>query len=316
MNATKQIKIKKPSNLSAFFICLIIATALWMLQSLNTVYTQRFKIPVEFSNYPQNKTCLNELPKELQVSVKTTGLKLLLISLNEPFPVLKVDFNEVRSDVNRNRFYLSSNNSKIQKLFNIKTEIKQVYPDTIAFINKSGTQKEVYVKVPLNVSFAQGYTASEVKIEPSFVFVNGEAKDLELIDTLYTNPVFLNGLGSDYTKNIFINNTNPKIVLSSNAVQLSIIVNKLVEREITLPIKIEDRDNSFEYSLFPAKVKVRYTSTSEKNSKADTLQLKAYVNTKKGTASKLLVNVAPLASDITIMSIEPREVEFLIIKKK
>ncbi len=116
MNLTKQIKIKKPNNLSAFFICLLIATALWLLHSLNTVYTQRFKIPVEFTNYPQNKTCISELPKELQVSVKTSGMKLLLISLNEPFPLLKIDFNEVRSDLNRNKFYLSSKNSKILTL--------------------------------------------------------------------------------------------------------------------------------------------------------------------------------------------------------
>lgn len=316
MNTIKQIKIKKPSNLSAFFICLIIATALWMLHSLNTVYTQRFNIPVTFTNYPQNKTCLNELPKEIQVSVKTSGLKLLLIGLNEPFPSLTIDFNEVRSDLSRNKFYLSSNNSKIQKLFNVKTEIKQVYPDTIAFVNKSGAQKQVFVKVPLNIKYAQGYSASDVKVDPSFILVNGESKDLDLIDTLYTSPVFLTGLSSNYDKTIFIENINPKLILSANAVQLSIAVNKLVEREAYLPIKIENKEVKYDYSLLPSKVKIKYTLASGKNQKTDSLLFKVFVNAKQKSNNKLPVNVIALTNDVTLMDFQPKEVEFLIFKQK
>jgi len=316
VDATKQIKIKKPSNLSAFFICLLIATALWLLHSLNTVYTQRFKIPVEFTNYPQNKTCLSELPKELQVSVKTSGMKLLLISLNEPFPLLKIDFNEVRSDLNRNKFYLSSNNSKIQKLFNIKTEIKGIYPDTIAFANKFGTQKEVFVKVPLNIKYAQGFTASDVNVNPGFVLVNGDAKDLELIDTVYTEPVFLNGINADVNRNIFIKNSNSKLVLSTNAVQLSISVSKLVGQEIVLPIQVENKEDGYDYSIFPSKVKIKFTATLDKKSIPDSLLFKVYVNSKQKKNNKLPVNVSALDNNITIMSIEPKEIEFLMIRKK
>jgi len=280
------------------------------------VYTKRFKIPVEFTNYPQNKTPASELPKELLVSVKTSGMKLVLISLNEPFPLLKIDFNDVRSDLNRNKFYLSSNNSKIQKLFNIKTEIKAIYPDTIAFINKFGTQKEVFVKVPLNIKYAQGFNASDINVNPSFVLINGEEKDLELVDTIYTDPVFLNGINNDVNKNVFINNLNPKLVLSANAVQLSITVSKLIEREIVLPIKIENREEGYDYSIFPSKVKIKFTSTFDKNSIADSLLFKVFVNSKQKKNSKLPVNVSVLDKNITIMSTEPDEIEFLMIRKK
>jgi len=316
VNTTKQIKINKPNKLSAFFICIIIATILWLLHSLNTVYTKQFAIPVEFINYPHHKMMINEAPKELSVSVKASGLKLFLIGLNEPFSALQVDFNDTKSNQSRNRFYLSSNIGNIQKLLKLKADIKSVYPDTIAFINSAGTQKEVAVKVPLFIKYAQGYVATSVKIEPNKVLINGEEADIQNIDTLYTSPIYLNNLKSNFSKNVSISNSNSRIVLNKNTVELTISIDKLIEREVTLNLHIENEEPTFKYVLFPSKVKLKLTTSFNKLSDIDTTILKANVNLKQKKNNKLPVNLSSMPSGINIIDYYPKEVEFLIIKKK
>lgn len=311
--ANQHINTKKPNKLSAFFICLLVATLLWLLHSLNTVYTKQFSVPVEFRNYPQNKVMV-EIPKDIKVSVKASGLKLFMLGLTEPFPTLKVDLNDVKRDAAGNKFYLSSNISEIKKLFRFKAEIRRLQPDTILFINNMGTQKEVPVKIPLSITYERGYTAKLIKLDPSRVYITGEAADLETIDTVYTSPLSLTDQKTDHIRMLNLVNPGERIALSTNAVQLTINVGKLVENEMNIPLKIENGDKNFSYSLFPSKIKVKYSGVFGESG-ADTSLLKVYVDMNRRQNNKLGVSVKLLSDHITVLSFEPKEVEFLMIKK-
>lgn len=313
MNANKNIKQKKPSKLSAFFICLLVATFLWLLHSLNTVYTKHFSIPVEFKNYPQNKLMI-EIPKDIKVSVKASGLKLFMIGLTEPFPVLRIDLNDVKSDASRSKFYLSSKMSEIKKMFQFKADIRRIQPDTISFINNEGTQKEVPVKVPLRINYAKGYTNKLITIDPAWVVITGEAADLEGIDTIYTSPLSLNDQRADIVKTLSLINPNNKIALNSTVAHLSISLGKLVEKEISIPIKLENADEHYKYSFFPSKVKVKYSAVFGESG-ADTSLFRVFVDLSQRKNNKLSVNMKLLSENITVLSFEPKEVEFLMIKK-
>lgn len=314
MASNQHMNQKKPNKLSAFFICLILATFLWLLHSLNTVYTKQFSVPVEFRNYPQNKVMI-EIPKDIKVSVKANGLKLFMLGLTEPFPMLKIDLNEVKGDATRNKCYLSSNISEIKKLFRFKAEIRRLQPDTIVFINNVGTQKEVPVKVPLHINYAKGYTAKLIKVEPVRVYITGEAADLETIDTVYTSPLSLNDQRTDHVRMMDLVNPGERIALSTNAVKLSVSVGQLVENEMSIPIKVENGDKNFAYSFFPSKIKVKYSGVFGESG-ADTSLLRVYVDPSQRNKNKLSVNVKLLSDHITVLGFEPKEVEFLMIKKK
>lgn len=316
MNQLKEIKIKKPNKLSAFFICLIIASALWLLHSLNTVYSEQFDIPIEFINYPHNKLMANEVPKSLKVTVKASGLKLLLISLNKPFALTILDFNDIKSDLNKNRFYLSSAGKQIQQGFKFKTEVKAVYPDTIAFITKAGTQKEVPVKLQLSVNYAQGFTGSSILVEPYTVMVNGEENDLKLIDTIYSEPVHFNQLKSSINEKVNLLNSNNNIVLSKANVDLKITVDKLVEKEITLNISVSNTEKNYKYALFPSKVKLKLTTALNNFQHLDTASFKAVVDIHQKRSNKVPVKLSLVPKDVHVLSYEPNEVEFLMIKKQ
>ncbi|MBL7917527.1 MAG: hypothetical protein JNM96_03960, partial [Bacteroidia bacterium] len=174
MSNNLQIKLKKPNKLSAFFICLLISILLWLLHSLNTVYTKQYSIPVKFTNLPTDKQLMGELPNTIKLNIKASGLKLLFLQLQEPFSELELNFSQLKSDEQKNKFYISAALPLIKQHLNIKTDIKRIIPDTLIFSNKSGTHKEVFVKVPLMLKYSNGYNASEVTVEPAKIVINGD----------------------------------------------------------------------------------------------------------------------------------------------
>lgn len=314
MNAIKQIKLKKPNQLSAFFICVIIAIVLWLLHSLNTVYTKQFTMPVEFVNLPQNKFPAGELPKEVKVQVKASGLKLLLIGMNEPFKATPIDFNELKSDLGKNRFFISSNLSELQATLKFKSDIKGVYPDTIAFVNRKGTQKQVVVSVPLNLNYAPGFTSSKIKIDPERVLISGAENELKAIDTIYTLPVYLSDIKTNVSKLVNLNLKDKDLVCNTSQVKLEIEIDELIEKEFVLQVLPSTR-SEVQYNFYPSKVKVKVSMALSEYATIDTTGFRAYANVEQKMGDKLPVNLVNLPKNMHLLNYSPKEVEYLIIKK-
>lgn len=314
MNAIKQIKLKKPNQLSAFFICVIIAIVLWLLHSLNTVYTKQFIMPVEFVNLPQNKFPAGELPKEVKVQVKASGLKLLLIGMNEPFKATPIDFNELKSDLGKNRFFISSNLTELQATLKFKSDIKGVYPDTIAFVNRKGTQKQVVVSVPLNLNYAPGFTFSKIKIDPERVLISGAENELKAIDTIYTLPVYLSDIKTNVSKLVNLNLKDKDLVCNTSQVKLEIEIDELIEKEFVLQVLPSTR-SEVQYNFYPSKVKVKASMALSEYATIDTTGFRAYANVEQKMGDKLPVNLVNLPKNMHLLNYSPKEVEYLIIKK-
>ena len=107
-NASYSQKKLKPGKATAFFICIGIASLLWILQALNTVYNYTIEVPVTFINIPQNKKPLNQIPNHVSVDIKASGLKLFLVLANKPFKPLVIE---------RTKLYFNKRYNKFKKQF-------------------------------------------------------------------------------------------------------------------------------------------------------------------------------------------------------
>lgn len=308
---------KKPGKAKAFFICLLIASFLWWVHSLNTVYTYSLRIPVVFKNQPQNKKPLFQIPEHLLLDVKASGLKLTLILLNKPFKQLEIDFNTLKS-VNRNQNYvLSSSHLDFKSILNFETQIKHISPDTLYFSEKNGFQKNVPVKVPLYVKCQEGYGYKKPVINPAFVTMWGDSALISKIDTIFTQPLTLSNLNKNVNSQLELLKPNPMIYTSSGEASIFIEVARLIEQVITLPV--EDIHSSFQQrvNIFPSSVKVKFTSIQNSFNAEDTSLFKATIDSRKPNrdSKKCPVLLSTYPGHVTIMSVEPREVEILIFKK-
>jgi hypothetical protein len=308
---------KKPGKTKAFFICVLIASFLWLVHSLNTVYTYNLKIPVAFKNPPQNKKPLIQMPEFISLDVKASGLRLALILLNRPFKHLEIDFNSLKS-VNRDQNYiLSASNLNFKSVFNFETQIKHINPDTLYFSEKTGYQKNVPVKIPLYLKCKEGYGYKKPMISPTFVTIWGDTSAIDRIDTVYTQALTLSNLNTSVTTTLELLKSNQKVYTSSGEVSISIEVDKLVEQTITIPVK--DMHESFQrrVNIFPANIKVKFTCIQNAFNTQDTNLFRAIIDSDKinKQSKKCSVFLSTLPGNVTVMSIEPKEVEILIFRK-
>jgi len=308
-------KRKKPGKTTAFFICVGIATMLWVLQALNTVYTYTLTVPVVFKNLPQNKKPLTEVPNQLSVELKASGLKVLLVLANKPFKPVEVDFNTLKSINKQQNYVLNAGAINFKSSFKFETQIKHISPDTLYFSEKNGYQKNVPVKIPLFIKCSPGYGTKQPVINPAFVTIWGDTTDINQIDTIYTQPLNLVNVNKNYNSKLVIIKPNANISLSDDEVTTVIDVDRLVEHTVTLPVTVINAQNFKQVNIFPSKVKVKFTSVQNTFSISDTVLFRASINpTKVNGNNKCNVVLSTVPGNVNILNIEPNEVELLIIK--
>ncbi len=319
MNSSNQIlNKKKPSKTKAFFICIAISSLLWLFHSLNTVYTYTFKIPVNFKNIPQNKKPLIQIPDKLTIDIKASGLKLLLLMLNQSRKELDIDFNSLKA-VNKNQNYiLSSSQIDFNKVLKFDALIKHINPDTLYFTEKIGYQKNVPIKIPLYINCKEGFGYSKPRINPSFITIWGDTSIIKKIDSIYTNPLTLSNLSQSVSQTLKFIKPSENIYTNETEVNVSIDVSMLVEQTISIPINNNFNKINETTAIFPSRVKVRFTSIQNNINNEDTLLFKASINSSKINLknNKCIVFLSTLPGNVTVMSIDPKEVEILNIKNK
>lgn len=311
------IKIKKPGKTTAFFICLLVAAFLWIVRALNTTYNYTLKIPVEFRNVPQNKKPLQNLPERLSIDIKASGLKVILILASKPFAPLVIDFNDLKSVNKQLSYVLSSGAIKLRPSTRFDAQITHVSPDTLYFTQKSGYHKVVPVKPVLTIKCAPGYAHNAPEFSPSFISITGDSNSIKTIDTLYTQNYQVNNVSASFQRQLEIIKPSTEIFLDNTRIDLKVQVDRLSEKIISIPIEVNA--NAIEYKsihLYPSKVEVKYTTLQSSQQEIVPSMFKAGIDLKSaGKSSRAPVVLTTVPGGVNIISINPAEVEFLIIKK-
>ena len=57
-------------NIISYLICVVIASSVWLLNSLNKEYSTVLTYPLKYSNLPEDKYSISELPHQLKLEVQ------------------------------------------------------------------------------------------------------------------------------------------------------------------------------------------------------------------------------------------------------
>lgn len=305
-------------KLSAFVICLVISGFLWLSHRLNQTYYYSLNIPVKFVNLPANKTLLTELPEHLRFDIKTSGLKLFFVLLNKPFNEISIDFNSLKGDNKLHAFSISSGNINIRSATKINVDVKKISPDTLFFASKIGITKNVAIKTIITATPEKGYVLSKPVISPSFITINGDSVSVNGIDSVSTMPLYLNQLNSNYSGKLALVRPSENVYLNFSEVNVNIQADKILEKEISIPISVQGAPPGSRLKLFPGKVKITYSSAKNDFTEITENSFKAVVNYNKNQkeSSRLPVELSVIPTQAKILSIEPTDVEFLVFKTK
>ena len=79
-----------------FLFFVFIASAFWILQTLNEEYETEVSIPLRFKNVPENVVFTSDIPQNLNLKVSDKGTVLVKYMLGQGLMPITLDFDEFR----------------------------------------------------------------------------------------------------------------------------------------------------------------------------------------------------------------------------
>jgi hypothetical protein len=293
----------------AYATSLALAILLWSLTKFSGTFTENFNINIHLNNIPQQYILKDQAYKPIQIKVRASGFRLLLLKLSS-YADHEIDFKDLK-ETNNNKF-----------IWLIPTTNTSLFPDYINNIAITWmSQSEISFKIHSKIK-------REVKIIPNFQTEQGI-----LVDSFLLNPstieVFFND-SSEITNSIStdlirIGEKDKSFELQwpdkkswewkdglEPQISTWIQCDKFTEKDFEIPIKHPNQA----IKLFPNKIHIKTsipTKKFEKVTNSDFLFELLPVDTHLATNS-LQVDLVKYPDFVKILNFEPKEIEYLEFK--
>lgn len=303
-----------------FFI--ILSVFLWFLIKLSKEgYTGEVNFPVIYKEVPANKKLLNQPLDHLKVTLRSQGFEILKYKIRSLRPI-EIDVS--RLDMSNGEHYTWNTQSKrsmISAQLGDNTEIVDIKPDTVHFNFSLIRSKKVkvYFKGKRQVSDFKTLYAEPV-ITPDSIMVAGSEEALRHLDSLFIKPISpsedVDSLNVEAELDI---PKNKDLEIVQAKVRVQALYTSLTEGKFEIPVKVLNLPRSYNITLFPNKVFVKYQLPLEDFSKVSKEDFSAYVdyNQIKSMESDRFLTVYMQSSPpyLKKLIIDPKQLEFIITEK-
>ena len=303
-----------------FLVCLFFSILFWVITEFNRTGIHRLSIPVKFTNIPSDKSLLGELPKNIELEVKGSGIRLFLLSLKkfrEPFIINLGGLKKVRE----NAYLIGAGNlSDLSGGFFQEVEIIKLSPDLVFFTNGKVYSKKIVVKPNVTIESELNNGLSVIsKCSPGVITLSGDSNVIKIIDTIFTEKIVIDQLGNNLSQKaglVFPDGIGENIFSSHNSVQLEILVEKLTESSFEVPVNVVNLPSGMKIRLFPERVKVTCQVGIKQFDKIDQSYFQAFVdfNEYKPGKNYLRIKMNKQQQGVLKLNIFPEKTEFLIQK--
>lgn len=305
---------EKSREFLIFLFFFVIASAFWLLQTLNSDYEAEFSIPVRLKDVPNNVVLTSEPPSELRIKVKDKGTVLLNYMLGKSFFPVNLDFDNYRGKNNHVRIYASEFEKKILNQLNASTHLLSVKPDTLEYIYATGKSKLVPVVLMGKVSADRQYYISDTIYKPDSVLVYAPANILDTITTAYTQRLELGNISDTLRLRVSLAKVRgAKFV--PNVVDLTFPVDIYTEKTVEVPLHGVNFPADKVLRAFPSKVQITFQvglSRFRKIKADDFLINVSYEELIKLGSDKYTVKLKATPRGVSHIRIVPAQVDFLI----
>lgn len=300
-----------------------IATVFWFLNELNNTFNTTISYPIKFTHLPNNKSLVNKLPEEIQLSINTDGYTILKYKLSPiSFPVSvnvekhsgNIDDVEIKQYKLQTRYIRKAINRQIPNYI----EIVDIFPDTINFEFANLITKKILIKPDITLEFRQECMLNgDVTFTPDSIEIRGPNTILDTLQAVYTkHHVFLK-LNKKIKQEITLKKIN-ELEYKDKKVKINIPVSKFTQLNFDLTVEAINVPDSLNLKTFPRKVKVScIVALSDYNKiKADDFIIEVdYLDIKHLLGGKLSLNLKHSPFQAKSISYYPEGVEFILDKK-
>ena len=306
--------------MAAYLVCVAIATGFWFLNALSKTYTVEIIAPVEYSNFPRNKTFTGNLPDNFEMTVRAHGFTILRHEFSFLFGPLSFDVNDMTNnrmlDNKRTSFAFPTRQFLNELSYQLSNDIEilSMTPDTLFFRFGKMTQKRVKVKPVVNINLKKQFQISgEKTTSPNTVVVNGPQSILDTLQFVYTKP--LEFAAVDQVINVKAEISPVKeLFFDPQSVELIVPVEEYTEAQQSVQVMLTDAPDNLKVKLFPARVKISFLVGLSRFSEIHPEDFKLSVNYAdiEGGQQRLRINVNSVPAFLYDLKITPEDIEYLI----
>lgn len=282
-------------------------------------YTTDIDFLVKYTNPPKGQILTHTTDSVVSIKLTSRGfdlLNILFLESREPIQINLSGSNIRKNQSSGGSHILTRNiNSQILRQIKFTDRISEISPDTLHFDLEKIISKRV--AIVRNFEFTpkpQHYIYGDIIISPDSLTISGPPSMIDSIHYIKTSEIHFMNVDKNINNRIKIQkpNSNSKLTVSADSVDLFIPIEKFTENVIKSTIIIRNADQST-IKLFPENVSVTYIIALKDYLNFQTDMLSIGINFDKSKNRQTLA-VFHQPSFIKITNIEPQTVEYIIIK--
>ena len=315
-------KMQFRKRILLFSVFLLISVFIWFLNALGRNYTSQIEYPLVYTDLPQDRVFVGDLPENLDLRINALGYALLRYKiLKKPVPIsFKVSsFTMNRPGQDSSRAYILTRYLKDQISGQLPAELQllEIKPDTLHFQFARRVSKVIPVKADLFFQLEKQFTTRDgIQLDPDSVTVSGPDVILDTLGYLSTERVDLDLLSKNYSDRVRLKKIQG-LEYSSSRVYCAIELEKYTEVQLSIPIEVLGLPDTLVMQTFPSKIKFTGNVGLSKYERASNNNFRAVVDFSSldEQSKELEVFVQNKPSYLLNYDYYPKTVEFLISRK-
>ena len=319
----KNFDVLNHKKILSYLVFILISTVIWFLVTLSNSFETNIFYPVRFSNLPENKVLVNELPHHLDITVEAYGFTLLRYYFNSSIPPLTINLkkNSIHKvSGSKSKYYLLTKQTQLSIVAQLSDELKvvEIQPDSIIFDFSPIVSKKVPIHPNADYKLEKQLLLKEsIHTIPDSIVITGPGSILDTIYFIDTKQIDFGLIKSSLNRNIGLVSKN-NVEFSDKRVNLLIDVEKFTQGSFDLPIKVRNVPDSMIITTLPEKVNVTFIAALSDFYKINEEQFTLVADYNKLTGrlnDKLHVELKRYPSSIRSVKTNPSEVDFFLEKK-
>lgn len=240
-----------------FLSFVALAAAFWLAVSLNETYEVEIAVPLELQEVPKNVFITTDLPKELRVTIRDKGIRLLQYLYGSKLQTIAVSYREHSTPNGRGRLLSSELLGTLQRQITSPTQIVRIKPDTLEFYFNYGDSKRVPVRFDGNITPANGYFIAETKIQPEFVTIYAPRSVLDTLRSVTIRPMHQGEVRDTVTQKVPVATVRGMKSVPAT-VNVTLVTDRLTEKTVRVPIQTLNFPATRVLRTFPSTVDVTF----------------------------------------------------------
>ena len=292
--------------------------------ALTKNYTSEINYPVVYTNLPEDKVVVNELPEHLKLEVMSTGFKLIEFHLQfKKEPVIidyQGDFSKrVSEDGSEMVINTSSLISMVNPQLDSDLEVIDIRPRILHLYFSEKIAKKIPVRPDFELSIARQHQLSDtITVQPDSVLISGPAALINTFNYIETEKLVLKNLHEDYSQLVTLKPVQASdVTLDPNQVRVFINIEKFTEGQLEIPVEPINLNPEYTIRIIPDKIKVKYLVGMSKYENITPEMFRAVVdlkNIEKEPKNNLKVDVTKSPVFVQVVDLQPARVDYILRK--